>query len=101
MNDGQIEVLEAVIPKGTILSPEFPASCSNRHWTIFRLTEVCMGALVKAMAGGGTGSSDTRSIVTLVARDSEGQQFLIRDVMGAGSGAPVPMPMAMTASRPM
>lgn len=101
MNDGQIEVLEAVIPKGTILSPEFPASCSNRHWTIFRLTEVCMGALVKAMAGGGTGSSDTRCIVTLVARDSEGQQFLIRDVMGAGSGAPVPPPMAMTASRPM
>ena len=54
MNDGQKEVLEAVIPKGTILSPEFPASCSNRHWTIFRLTEVCMGALVKALAGGGT-----------------------------------------------
>jgi N-methylhydantoinase B len=87
MNDGQKRVLEAVIPKGTILSPEFPASCSNRHWTIFRLTEVCMGALVKAMAGGGTGSSDTRCIVTLIARTSEGQQFLIRDVMGAGSGA--------------
>jgi len=87
MNDGQKEVLEAIIPKGTILSPEFPASCSNRHWTIFRLTEVCMGALVKAMAGGGTGSSDTRCIVTLVARSNEGQQFLIRDVMGAGSGA--------------
>ncbi len=87
MNDGQKEVLEAVIPKGTILSPEFPASCSHRHWTIFRLTEVCMGALVKAMAGGGTGSSDTRCVITLVARDREGQQFLIRDVMGAGSGA--------------
>lgn len=87
MNDGQKEVLEAVIPKGTILSPEFPASCSNRHWTIFRLTEVCMGALVKAMAGGGTGSSDTRCSVTFVAHDGEGRQFLIRDVMGAGSGA--------------
>ena len=87
MNDGQKEVLEAVIPRGTILSPEFPASCSNRHWTIFRLTEVCMGALVKAMAGGGTGSSDTRCSVTFVARDTEGQRFLIRDVMGAGSGA--------------
>ena len=37
MNDGQKEVLEAIIPTGTILSPEFPASCSNRHWTIFRL----------------------------------------------------------------
>ncbi|MEE8349733.1 MAG: hydantoinase B/oxoprolinase family protein [Acidobacteriota bacterium] len=87
MNDGQKEILKAVIPKGTILSPEFPASCSHRHWTIFRLTEVCMGALVKAMAGGGTGSSDTRCIVTLVARTSEGHQFLIRDVMGGGSGA--------------
>ncbi len=87
MNDGQTQVLEALIPAGTILNPRFPASCSNRHWTIFRLTEVCMGALVKAMAGGGTGSSDTRSSVTLVAKDSEGQQFLIRDVMGAGSGA--------------
>ncbi|MEE8348433.1 MAG: hydantoinase B/oxoprolinase family protein [Acidobacteriota bacterium] len=88
MNDGQKEVLEAIIPRGTILSPEFPASCSNRHWTIFRMTEVCMGALVKAMAGGGTGSSDTRCSVTFVAHDSEdGQRFLIRDVMGAGSGA--------------
>ena len=87
MNDGQTQVLEALIPAGTILNPRFPASCSNRHWTIFRLTEVCMGALVKAMAGGGTGSSDTRSSVALVAKDSEGQQFLIRDVMGGGSGA--------------
>jgi N-methylhydantoinase B len=87
MNDGQTQVLEALIPAGTILNPRFPASCSNRHWTIFRLTEVCMGALVKAMAGGGTGSSDTRSSVALVAKDGEGQQFLIRDVMGAGSGA--------------
>jgi len=87
MNDGQKEVLEAVIPPGTILSPLFPASCSHRHWTIFRLTEVCMGALVKALAGGGTGSSDTRSSVTLLAQDSDGQRFLIRDVIGAGSGA--------------
>ncbi len=87
MNDGQKKVLEASIPKGTILSPKFPASCSNRHWTIFRLTEVCMGALVKALAGGGTGSSDTRCVITLVARDNEDRQFLIRDVMGAGSGA--------------
>ena len=87
MNDGQKEVLEAIIPTGTILSPEFPASCSNRHWTIFRLTEVCMGALVKAMTGGGTGSSDTRCSVTFVARNDGGRQFLIRDVMGAGSGA--------------
>ncbi|MEE2821999.1 MAG: hydantoinase B/oxoprolinase family protein [Acidobacteriota bacterium] len=87
MNDGQKEVLSAIIPEGTILNPVFPASCSNRHWTIFRLTEVCMGALVKAMAGGGTGSSDTRCSVAFVARDPEGQQFLIRDVMGAGSGA--------------
>ncbi len=87
MNDGQKDVLEALVPPGTILSPRFPASCSNRHWTIFRLTEVGMGALVKAMAGGGTGSSDTRCVTTIVAHDSDGQQFLIRDVLGGGSGA--------------
>jgi N-methylhydantoinase B len=80
MNDGQKEALEALVPPGTILSPRFPASCSNRHWTIFRLTEVGMGALVKALAGGGTGSSDTRCVTTIVAHDSDGQQFLIRDV---------------------
>jgi N-methylhydantoinase B len=87
MNDGQKKALEALIPPGTILSPRFPASCSNRHWTIFRLTEVGMGALVKALAGGGTGSSDTRCVTTIVAHDSDGQQFLIRDVLGGGSGA--------------
>ena len=87
MNDGQKDVLEALVPPGTILSPRFPASCSNRHWTLFRLTEVGMGALVKAMAGGGTGSSDTRCVTTIVAHDSDGQQFLIRDVLGGGSGA--------------
>ena len=45
-----------------------------------------MGSLVKAMSGGGTGSSDTRCMVALVARDADGQQFMIRDVMGGGSG---------------
>lgn len=32
MNDGQKDVLEALVPPGTILSPRFPASCSNRHF---------------------------------------------------------------------
>lgn len=87
MNEAQTEVLQAVLPEGSMLSPGFPAACSTRHFILFRLPEVGMGALVKAMSGGGTGSSDTRCMVALVAKDGDGQQFMIRDVMGGGSGA--------------
>ncbi len=61
-NAGTLRVIECVLPRGTVLSAEYPASCSFRANTLFRIPDLCMGALAKALGGRGAGSSDTRSV---------------------------------------
>jgi N-methylhydantoinase B len=85
-NGGALRVISCVLPKGTVLSAEYPASASCRAFTLFRLPELCLGALSLALAEATPGSSDTRSVWGIATVNEEGEQVFFRDVLGGGGG---------------
>ncbi len=85
-NGGALRAISCVLPKGTVLSAEYPASASCRAFTLFRLPEVCLGALGRAIPDLVTGSSDTRSVWGIATLNDEGERVLLRDCLGGGGG---------------
>ena len=85
-NSGATRVMSCVLPKRTVLSSEYPASASCRAFTLFRLPEVCLGALSRALVGATPGSSDTRSVWGIATESHEGDPIFFRDALGGGGG---------------
>jgi N-methylhydantoinase B len=85
-NSGATRVMSCVLPKRTVLSSEYPASASCRAFTLFRLPEVCLGALSRALVGATPGSSDTRSVWGVATMSHEGDPIFFRDALGGGGG---------------
>lgn len=85
-NSGATRVMSCVLPKRTVLSAEYPASASCRAFTLFRLPELCLGALSRALAGATPGSSDTRSVWGIATQSHEGDPIFFRDALGGGGG---------------
>ena len=85
-NGGATRAISCVLPKGTVLSAEYPASASCRAFTLFRLPELCLGALGRAIPDGVPGSSDTRSVWGIAATNAEGESVFFRDCVGGGGG---------------
>ena len=86
-NSGATRAISCSLPKGTILSSEYPASASCRAYTLFRLPELCLGALSRALNGQTPGSSDTRSTWGIATTDPRGKRIFFRDGVGGGGGA--------------
>lgn len=86
INDGALRVIRVISPKGTLLSPEFPAACSNRHWTLLRMMDTGMGCLAKALRGQVPGASEAITIWGFFGCDARGKPFFLREITGAGSG---------------
>lgn len=87
INDGVNRVIGCVVPRGTVVSPEFPAPCAWRTWPMLRMLDVGMGALAKATGGRVPGSSETITSYGLFGRNEGEQLFLLREITGGGSGA--------------
>lgn len=85
VNEGATRVIKVVVPPGTVLSPVFPAACSNRHWMLLRMMDVGMGALGKATGGNIPASCESISLYGVLGQTA-GQTFLLREITGAGSG---------------
>jgi N-methylhydantoinase B len=85
-NAGALRVISCILPKGTVLSAEYPASASCRAFTLFRLPELCLGALSLALPEATPGSSDTRSVWGIATVNEEGEHVFFRDVLGGGGG---------------
>lgn len=85
-NGGATRAISCVLPRGTVLSAEYPASASCRAFTLFRLPELCLGALGRAVPDLVTGSSDTRSVWGIAAKNDEGKSVFFRDCVGGGGG---------------
>ena len=85
-NSGATRAMSCVLPKRTVLSAEYPASASCRAFTLFRLPEVCLGALGRALVGATPGSSDTRSVWGTATMSHEGDPIFFRDALGGGGG---------------
>ena len=85
-NGGALRAIDCILPKGTVLSAEYPAAASCRAFTLFRLPELCLGALNRALDGATPGASDTRSVWGMAGVNGDGEPFLFRDVLGGGGG---------------
>jgi N-methylhydantoinase B len=87
VNEGVIPLMEMVFPpKGTLLTPVFPAPTNARTFVILRLLGVLAGALAKAVGGRMPADQETIRYTGVYGTDADGAPYLMREVLGGGSG---------------
>jgi N-methylhydantoinase B len=87
VNEGVVPLLELRFPpKGTLLTPVFPAPTNARTFVILRLLGVLAGVLAKAVDGRMPADQETIRYTGIYGTDADGAPFLMREVLGGGSG---------------
>ncbi|MCW2635676.1 MAG: N-methylhydantoinase B/acetone carboxylase, alpha subunit [Blastococcus sp.] len=87
VNEGVVPLIEMRFPeKGTLLTPIFPAPTNARTFVILRLLGVLAGVLAKATGGRMPADQETIRYTGVYGTDSDGQPYLMREVLGGGSG---------------
>jgi N-methylhydantoinase B len=87
VNEGICDVLELRFPpKGTLVTPEFPAPTNARSFLILRLLGVFAGCLAQAVGGRMPADQETIRYWGIHGRDGDGRWYLLREVLGGGSG---------------
>ena len=87
INEGVCDVLELRFPpKGTLVTPEFPAPTNARSFLILRLLGVFAGCLARAVGGRMPADQETIRYWGLHGTDENGRWYLLREVLGGGSG---------------
>jgi N-methylhydantoinase B len=87
INEGICDVLELRFPpKGTLVTPEFPAPTNARSFLILRLLGVFAGCLAQAVGGRMPADQETIRYWGIHGVDDDGRWYLLREVLGGGSG---------------
>ena len=87
VNEGVVPLIEMRFPpKGTLLTPIFPAPTNARTFVILRLLGVLAGVLAKAVDGRMPADQETIRYTGVYGTDDAGRPFLMREVLGGGSG---------------
>jgi len=87
INEGIAELLEIRFPpKGTLVTPEFPAPTNARSFLILRLLGVFAGCLAQAVGGRMPADQETIRYWGIHGVDENGRWYLLREVLGGGSG---------------
>ncbi|WP_370618289.1 hydantoinase B/oxoprolinase family protein [Mumia qirimensis] len=87
VNEGVVPLIEMRFPpKGTLLTPEFPAPTNARTFVILRLLGVLAGVLAKAVDGKMPADQETIRYTGVYGTDLAGRPYLMREVLGGGSG---------------
>ncbi len=87
VNEGVVPLIEMRFPpKGTLLTPVFPAPTNARTFVILRLLGVLAGVLAKATGGRMPADQETIRYTGVHGYDAEGRHYLMREVLGGGSG---------------
>jgi len=87
INEGICEVLELRFPpKGTLVTPVFPAPTNARSFLILRLLGVFAGCLAQAVGGRMPADQETIRYWGVHGVDAGGRWYLLREVLGGGSG---------------
>ncbi len=87
VNEGVVPLIEMRFPpKGTLLTPEFPAPTNARTFVILRLLGVLAGVLAKAVDGKMPADQETIRYTGVYGTDLAGRPYLMREVRGGGSG---------------
>jgi N-methylhydantoinase B len=87
VNEGIVPLIEMRFPeKGTLLTPIFPAPVNARTFVILRLLGVLAGVLAKAVDGRMPADQETIRYTGVYGHDLNGDDYLMREVLGGGSG---------------
>lgn len=87
VNEGIVPLIEMKFPpKGTLLTPIFPAPTNARTFVILRLLGVFAGVLAKAANGRMPADQETIRYTGVYGDDLDGNSYLMREVLGGGSG---------------
>ena len=87
VNEGVVPLIEMRFPpKGTLLTPEFPAPTNARTFVILRLLGVLAGVVAKAVDGKMPADQETIRYTGVYGKDLDGNDYLMREVLGGGSG---------------
>jgi N-methylhydantoinase B len=87
VNEGVVPLIEMRFPpKGTLLTPVFPAPTNARTFVILRLLGVLAGVLAKAVDGRMPADQETIRYTGVYGDDADGVPYLMREVLGGGSG---------------
>jgi N-methylhydantoinase B len=87
VNEGVVPLIEMRFPpKGTLLTPIFPAPTNARTFVILRLLGVLAGVIAKAVDGRMPADQETIRYTGVYGEDLDGQPYLMREVLGGGSG---------------
>ncbi len=87
VNEGVVPLIEMTFPpKGTLLTPVFPAPTNARTFVILRLLGVLCGVVAKAVDGRMPADQETIRYTGVYGLDAAGEPYLMREVLGGGSG---------------
>jgi N-methylhydantoinase B len=87
VNEGVCEVFDVVFPpKGTLITPEWPAATNARSFVLLRALGLLAGVVAQATGGRMPADQETIRYTGFYGTDPQGRAFLSREVLGGGSG---------------
>ena len=87
VNEGIVPLIEMRFPEpGTLLTPVFPAPTNARTFVILRLLGVLAGVVAKSVDGRMPADQETIRYTGVYGKDLDGNDYLMREVLGGGSG---------------
>lgn len=87
VNEGIVPLIEMRFPpKGTLLTPIYPAPTNARTFVILRLLGVLAGVVAKAVDGQMPADQETIRYTGVYGKDLDGNDYLMREVLGGGAG---------------
>jgi len=73
-------------PKGTLITPEWPAATNARSFVLLRCLGLLAGVVAQAVDGRMPADQETIRYTGFFGTDLDGKPFLSREVLGGGSG---------------
>jgi N-methylhydantoinase B len=87
VNEGVCEVFAVKFPpKGTLITPEWPAATNARSFVLLRCLGLLAGVVAQAVDGHMPADQETIRYTGFFGTDDAGRPFLSREVLGGGSG---------------
>ncbi len=87
VNEGVCEVFDVIFPpKGTLITPEWPAATNARSFVLLRCLGLLAGVVAQAVDGRMPADQETIRYTGFFGIDGQGKPFLSREVLGGGSG---------------
>jgi N-methylhydantoinase B len=87
-NQGALDAVECILPKGTILNAEFPASVASRGQTVQRIVDVVLGALSSALPErvvAAANGANTTAVFSGI-RPGTADRYVYLETLGGGFG---------------